>query len=44
MGKVDMNAPERRLLLYCETCATDHCGKMDVRHLNAWHLLEKKEE
>jgi len=30
-----MKAPERRLLLYCECCATDYCGKVDVRHLNA---------
>jgi hypothetical protein len=35
MGKVEMKAPERSLLLYLECCATDYTGRIDPRHLNA---------
>jgi hypothetical protein len=46
MGKVDMKKPERSLLIYCETCAVDHIGKMDPRHLNAadFEILDRWEK
>lgn len=30
-----MTKDEERLLLYCETCAVDHDGRIDIRHLNS---------
>lgn len=36
MKELDIN--EARLLLYCETCAVDFDGRMDVRYLNGADL------
>ncbi|MBA7599689.1 hypothetical protein ES703_06726 [subsurface metagenome] len=29
-----MTSDEKRLLLYLETCAVDHGGKVDINHMN----------
>jgi hypothetical protein len=34
MELIDMNKDERSLLLFFETCAVDHVGLVDVRHMN----------
>ncbi len=33
--RVELTRDEQRLLLFLETCAVDHGGRVDVRHMNA---------
>ena len=35
MQPSDMSKDERSLLLYLETCAVDHAGLVDIRHMNS---------
>ncbi len=38
-----MTKDQRSLLLYLETCATDHGGTVDTRHMNAEDMLQARE-
>jgi hypothetical protein len=42
MGDVQLDREETSLLLYLETCAVDHGGRVDARHMNAEDMVRAK--